>query len=162
MAERVSIELFGDEHFRRRIIATRYRARNMSPVLGDIGRDFQDIIKHQFDTEGARSRRPWKQLTDFTVMRRGSAHPILRDSGAMYAELIDPMNLFVDDNSVAIILSPHEEAKAESHQHGYHNAMTGRDVPARPIVDFTWVDRGRFQRKITRYLVDGDIGRILP
>lgn len=160
MADRVSIDLFGDTIFRRRLLAARYRARNMQPILAEIGHDLQAHIAEQFATEGARSGNPWAQLQEWTIRERGSAHPILRDTGGMFAELISPTNLFVSDDEVFIRLTPEEEVKAESHQHGYRNALTGNEVPARPIVDFTDFDRIRMRRKITNYLVNGDKGLV--
>jgi phage gpG-like protein len=156
MATGVSIELFGDEFFRRRIQAMRYRARDMSPILKEIGNDWQDITEEQFDTEGRRGGAAWKQLARETKFNRGNAHPILIHFGDMFDALITPGNIHVTDSSVTMRLPLRERTKAEAHQFGFFNVMANKDVPARPWIAFTELDRKNFARKITDYLVNGD------
>lgn len=156
MADDVNITIFGDEFFRNRIRAMRYRARDMSPILQEIGEDWNEIVTEQFATEGLRSGSKWEELKPGTISRRRSAHPILVDSGDMLIEMTGPDNIRVTDDSVTLHLPPEVETRAEAHQFGFHNALTGTEVPARPMVDFTDFDRERFEKKIADYLTDGD------
>lgn len=157
MAVAIDIKMFGDRQFIRRIRAMRYRARNMSPVLQEVGEDMLDIIEEQFETEGRRSGSRWKELSFWTVQKRGSAHPILVDNANLLLEVTDESNLLVTDDSVTVqIRDPKLATIAESHQYGYRNSLTGNLVPARPIIDFTDMDRLGFRRKITNFLVRGD------
>lgn len=156
MAESISIQLFGDELFKRRIMAMRYRARNMSPVLNDIAEDWLAITEEQFATEGKRSGRPWAPLERETYLRRGSKHPILVDSGELLIEMSGPDNIDVSDDSITMTLPEEVREVAEAHQYGFFNVAAGKQVEARPIVDFTDLDEERFARKITKFLVEGD------
>lgn len=156
MAEEAVIQLFGDKFFKRKIQAMRYRSRNMSPVLSDIAEDWIVITEEQFATEGARSGHPWAQLARDTYLHRGSKHPILVWTGDLLIEVTGPDNVDVTDDSVTMTLPENIRDIGEAHQYGFTNARTGRPVPARKIVDFTDLDRERFAKKITKFLVDGD------
>lgn len=155
MAVKVSITLHGDEHFVRTIRAMRFRSMDMEPVLDHIGEDWIDIVEEQFGTEGGRLGKKWAALKLDTKIKRGSAHPILIDSGDMFQEFITPSNVKVTHDNVTYELPDGEREKAEAHQYGFVNAHTGRPVPARPIVGFTAADRLRYRNWITDYLVNG-------
>lgn len=156
MAVAISFTMFGDEFFRRRILAARHRARDVSPVLDRIAEDWLEIVEEQFETEGARGGSKWEGLAFSTIKKRGSAHPILIDSGDMFQELITPENVRVTDDSVTMELGD-QTVKAESHQYGFTNPQ-GAEVPARPIVQFRDDDRARWREWITDYLVNGRFG----
>lgn len=156
MAESVSIKLFGDDFFRRKILAMRFRAADMSPVLRNVGELWTDIIEDTFASEGVRILgHRWRKLQPSTISRRGSAHPILVDSAEMLIEMTGPESVRVSDDSVTLELPENVETKAVSHQFGYHNALTGTDVPARPMIGFTPLDRRVFRTMITDYLTEG-------
>jgi hypothetical protein len=152
----IKITLFGDEFFKRRITATRYRARDFSSILEEIGEDWIAITEEQFATEGGRSGNKWEPLARDTYLRRGSKHPILVESGDLLIEMSGPDNISVDDMEVTMTIPEGVREKAEAHQYGFTNAATGRPVPARKIVDFTAFDREHFQHKIQNWLVNGD------
>lgn len=156
MADEIKITIFGDVAFRRRIRAVRYRARDMSPILEEIKDDWTNIIEEQFATEGSRTGRKWDRLALTTIIRRGSAHPILIENGDLLINTTDPDNISVSDDSIEMKLPLELLIRAESHQFGFDNARTGDPVPARPFVDFTDFDEERFRKKIGDYLVHGD------
>lgn len=154
----VRIDMFGDTLFRRRIQAMRHRSRNMSPVLEDVGEKWIDIIEEQFDMQGARTGKKWAKLEFDTIKRRGSAKPVLIDKGDMFDFLLTPDNLSVTDDSVTYDFGENAEIaqRAEAHQFGFINAMTGKPVPARPIVGFLESDEEMFRDMIQDFLVRGD------
>jgi hypothetical protein len=156
VSEEIKITLFGDDFFRRKIMLMRYRSRDMSPVLADIGEDWLRITEEQFSTEGKRSGHPWAPLARDTYLRRGSKHPILVDTGDLLIEVSGPDNIDVSDDEVTMKLPEHIRQIGEAHQYGFTNAATGKPVPARKLIDFTELDRERFRKKITNYLVNGD------
>lgn len=129
MAVEVSISLFGDKIFKRRIQAMRHRAKNMSPVLSKIGDQWLDIVEEQFATEGARGGSPWEKLARETKFQRGSAHPILVRSGDLLIEMTNPQNLHVTDDEISLDLP--NDVVARAHQGGYYNVKAGHSVPAR-------------------------------
>lgn len=91
------------------------------PVAARLGREW---FREQFDSEGAWGGDPWEELAPSTVAQRGSAHPILDDTGAMkraasYARRVatpQTLELHVDD------------PKVHWHQDGT------RKMPRRPVV----------------------------
>lgn len=155
MSDKVAIEVFGDDQFVRRMRATRYRARNMRPVMRDIASDFIDIVEEQFATEGARSGSPWPQLKVSTVLKRGNAHPILVDSAELLVEATDESNVRVTRDSVRLVLKGDVEDKAAYAQFGFDHEHAGHVGP-RKIIDFTAADRAKFRRRIRNYLLQGD------
>lgn len=159
MAEQVSIELFGDELFRRKIRKMAYRALDMRPVLESLGEDMQDHIEHQFETEGRASGRPWAPLTIETAARRGSAHPILIRTSELLLEMTNPDSIKVTHDSVTIDIPQSVEMKGESAQFGF-TSRAGRPVAPRRMVDFSVLDRWAFGEKITDFLVNGRVGKL--
>lgn len=156
MATEISIMVFGDEFFTRRLRAVRYRARNLSPVMDEIADQWADIIDQQFETEGARGGTPWKQLERDTYLKRGSKHPILIDKGDLF-DSAGRDNISVSDDEITIDWSEGQEEKGEAHQYGYFNVRAGRFVEARPPIVFTPADEESFRQQITEYLVNGDL-----
>lgn len=158
MAVEVSINIFGDDMFRRGIRRMAFRAIDMKPVLHFVKDDWLRLTEEQFATEGARSGHPWKQLDSSTISRRKSAHPILVETADMLLNVTDPDHINVHDDGVLMEL-PFGEVldRAESHQYGYVNALTGKPVPARPFVDFTPRDRHRWESWLGDYLVNGNL-----
>lgn len=162
MADEVKIEMFGDVFFRRRLRKLAFRAMDMRPVMHDIGDDMLQIIEEQFATEGARSGHKWAELRFDTISRRGSAHPILIDSGDMFLEVTDPANKRVTHDSVTINFPMAQKTKLESAQYGFHTRDGGgressvEFIEPRRVIDFTDLDHVNFRRKITDFLVSGD------
>lgn len=156
MAESVSISVFGDEIFRRKILAMRHRARHMGPILQEVGEDFLTAIEGQFGSEGSRGGTPWADLTDDWWMRRGSKHPILIHTSDMFLKLTDPdESINVTDDSVEILIPEEEYTKAASAQYGF-TSRAGRSVAPRPWAVITDADRKAMRDKIADYLVHGD------
>ncbi len=59
------------------------RLGNLTPIMQDIGRALGNLTEDAFQAEGP----GWPQLSPVTVARRGSAHPILQDSGGLAASV---------------------------------------------------------------------------
>jgi hypothetical protein len=74
----------------------------------------------------------------------------------MMLEVTDEENLVVGDDFITLRLGDQEE-KAEHHQYGFFNKQAGRDVPARPIVRFTFVKRAQWRGWLADYLVNGHL-----
>jgi phage gpG-like protein len=77
-----------------------------------------DIVRERFEKEDDGTRR-WKNLSPRRIKERGSAHPILRDTGAMFASLTTrgaPGNEFTVDRMLGVVGS--SDKKARWHQLG--------------------------------------------
>lgn len=147
--QRVYISIFGDTSYRLKLRRTADRADHLQPVLLDIGADWIKINEEMFGTEGRRSGHPWRGLAFSTVKKRGSAHPILFDTGELFDEMVDPIHIRVTDSTLHMALSEYADRIGEYHQHGTVN------MPARPIVNFTDMDRHHFTRKIRDFVMPG-------
>lgn len=155
MAVEVDIKMLGDQTFVRKIRAMQRRAIDPRPVLEDIGEDLRMMVAEQFATEGARGGRKWDDLKPDTIRKRGSAHPILIDSGEMFAEFMSPKAYKVTGDSVEVEIPAGVRQKGESAQFGFH-ARDGSFIEPRPILEITAFDRHEFRRKITNFLVRGE------
>lgn len=158
MPAEIKLEVFGDILFRRRIQAMRFRSRDFRPVMRHMGDHLIDKVELQFETEGrasAPTTSPWKQLDPSTISRRRSAHPILVETGDLLIHMTDPENLKIDHDGFRYEIPAVIRTKAESHQYGFHNALTGNHVPARPMVVVTDLMRRKWRREIQEYLMDG-------
>lgn len=156
MADAVSIKVFGDEHFRHKIQKMSLRAAHAEPVMDAIGHDLITIIEEQFDTQGGRGGHPWKKLEIETIARRGSAYPILIDTGELFDELITPGHIHTSDSSVELKLPEAVLQKAESAQYGF-TSRAGKKIRPRKIIDLTTFDRKHFRNKISRWLTHGEL-----
>jgi phage gpG-like protein len=79
---KVTIKVFGDTQFSRKLMRYGLRATEAAPVMESLGFFLSKVSKEQFQTEGARSGKPWTPLQSSTVARKGSSE-ILVDSGAL-------------------------------------------------------------------------------
>jgi phage gpG-like protein len=77
-----------------------------------------DIVKDRFAKEDDGTRR-WKNLSRRRIEQRGSAHPILRDTGALFASITTrgaPGNEFRVNRMLGVVGS--SDKKAAWHQKG--------------------------------------------
>lgn len=153
MTERIHISLtiFGDEQYSRRVNRIGERADHLRPVLEWARDQMIDMVEGQFDTEGARGGDPWKQLAFTTIKKRGSDHPILIDSGDLLDEMLTPDSYDIDDEGVTF----HQGGVGDEYGH-FHQTGTAK-MDARPIFDMTPLDRSRITRGINRWIMEGVI-----
>lgn len=165
MATEVTIEMFGDVHFRYMLRKVARRAIDAQPVMRSIGEDFLAMIENRFQHEGGVVDK-WAQLTIEYASKRGSAHPILVDSGDMLLALTDPENIDVARDGVAFKIPTSQRQKAESAQYGFHTVDSGsrestvRFVEPRPFINITPPDRFAMGNKIAHYIATGEVGHL--
>lgn len=158
MAPEATITVFGDEQFALKIAAMGERADDMSPVLESIADDWIDIIEETFASEGRRILgRQWHRLATSTIAKRGSSHPILVETAELLVNMTDQGNIRIENDEIMMELPDSVETKAASHQYGFHNASANKDVPARPMIGFTPLDRKVWNTRMTDYLVNGKL-----
>ncbi len=124
------------------------RGEHLQPVLDDIGDRFLDIELAQFRSEGARGSGGWAQLAPSTVRARGSAHPILDDTGALRRSL----TLSGATGSVRRLTSTSLLIGTEVDYARYHATGT-RHMPARPPVALLPTDVDRFGQMMSEHLL---------
>lgn len=149
----IVLEVLGDVELARKLVRFAGRANNVRPVLESLAHDFLSIERAQFKSEGARGSGGWAPLAPSTVAKRGSAHPILFETGALYDSLTKPGNKGAVRNITADGMTVGTTVPyARFHQHG-----TGR-MPRRRPVEFTEADRRAWVKAIQRFIVyDGRV-----
>src|SRR5687768_5844860 len=83
---RLQIEVLGDVQLDRELLRWAEAAGDATPAFMGMADDFLDIEARQFASEGGNSG-GWAALAPSTVRRRGSAHPILFESGRLQQSL---------------------------------------------------------------------------
>jgi len=158
VADQVTIEVFGDEWFRHRIRSMARRAVDATPVMRSIGEDFLGMIENRFQHEGGIVDQ-WAQLTIEYASKRGSAHPILIDSGDMFLALTNPEAVNASHDGVRLDVPESEMLKAESAQFGF-TSRSGKKVAPRKFINITPPDRYAMNNKIAHYLTTGEVGHL--
>jgi hypothetical protein len=145
----IRVTILGDKAFIHDIEAISIRAGDMSLVLEKIKDRWIDWIEKQFESEGKRSLEPWPQLSRETVLRRGSAHPILIRTADLLLETTDESNYWVTDSTIIF------NARDEVEQYGrFHQSGTTK-MPARPIIDWNVWDRLWMMDSLEDFLFHG-------
>jgi phage gpG-like protein len=85
----LELSLAGDVQVRRKLLRVGERAVHARPAFEAIGEALFRIERDQFDSEGRRGGTGWAALKPATIAQRGTAHPILDDSGALKASLTE-------------------------------------------------------------------------
>ncbi len=129
------------------------RGEHLQPVLDDIGDRFLDIELAQFRSEGTRSR-AWAPLAPSTVRQRGSAHPILDDTGTLRRSLTLPEAPdSVRRLTATSLLIGTEVEYARYHVTGTRNPDGTVRMPRRPPVALLPTDEDRFGEMMSEHLL---------
>jgi len=121
------------------------RVADMQPVMGRVAAGMHQSIDMNFDAEGRPT--PWTPLSEETVRRRGSSHPILNETGALRAS-------FQEESTATTATVYTDNPKGFAHQYGFVNKW-GRWTPARPMVVIPDSDVQRFLAEIGQFVIHG-------
>jgi phage gpG-like protein len=119
--------------------ATATRVGHLAQAYEGVYAAFRKMEERRFDAEGP----GWRKLASSTVARRGSAHPILNETGVLRRSLTTKGARYavVEPTPDGLFMGTSYKV-ARFHQDGTHGA--GRDhsvsMPARPVVDITQAD----------------------
>jgi hypothetical protein len=115
------------------------RLRDKTPLWRAISRNVLWPAKHeQFASEGAETG-GWEQLAESTVKKRGSAHPILHDSGLLEGSFDEGGEGHIEEFLPESGEWGTSLARGYAHQVGAYNHWTGKNLPKREI--FYWNER---------------------
>ena len=145
----VSIFLLGDEVFADYLEDVGDRGVSLEPVMESVVSKVIDWTEDQFSSEGARSGNPWEQLARDTVLRRKYAHPILIRDASLLIESTTEANFTATDDGFELDMPEEQDRIGSYHQHGTTK------MPARPIFDFTPLDREVITEMISDFLARG-------
>lgn len=122
------------------------RAGDMLPAYGAIYTAFLALEAKRFGAEGP----GWANLAASTVKKRGSAHPILVDTGELKASLTEPhhANAVFEPGPDEVFMGTSDPV-AVFHQQGTHK------MPERAVVDISEADAAMFAAIIDAYLFEG-------
>ncbi len=137
----IDLDLTGLDAVERDLLELAGRAENLRPALDAFVDEALRLNARRFASEGGGQ---WPDLADSTVRRRGSAHPILDDSGDLRASLTrqgargSVVELTRDSAVVATDL--------------FYARFHAR---RRPPVEYSRADRTRLVDVVERYLASG-------
>lgn len=151
---RVTFNMLGEDQFARELLRIGKRAGNMRPVFGLIAGKWTRWTREQFDSEGRRASGGWAALAPSTVARRGSAHPILQDSGALVRELTDEGNIDITDDYMHMTIPDDVDEYGRLHQSGTSK------MPQRRPLEFTDVDKREMVRDLQRWTMFGELSSL--
>ena len=156
----LSFEVMGDKQVARGFSRFAGEVKDISDAFREIAKDFKEIEKKQFDSEGGYGSGGWKPLAASTLRQKARlGHPsdILVATGAMRDSLVG--------NTGDTI----EEVKPKSLRVGtkrgyarYHQKSASK---RRPVIELTSGDKTRWSKIIQRYLVKNikkEFGGIAP
>lgn len=150
MSVSISFHMFGEVLFERELLRLDERGRDMSPAFRLIARKWINWNYEQFASEGRRASGGWDELAEETIRKRGSAHPILVETGALMDELTDSSNIEINEDFMHMTLPDEVDEYGAFHQSGTTH------MPQRRPMEFTERDRRDMVRDIQRYLVTGE------
>jgi phage gpG-like protein len=153
MLMRLSVDVFGDVQLDRRLLRFEEHAGDLSPVFEALADDFLDLEGRQFASEGGFASGGWAPLAPSTVRRRGTAHPILTDSGDLRASLTQRDG----KGSVRRISDDEMFVGTDVDYAQYHQTGTRR-MPRRRPVELRNADRQRWVKAMQRFLTTGEAG----
>lgn len=126
------------------------RLVHIAPAYDALYTTFRKIEQKRFDAEGP----GWAPLAESTVVKRGSSHPILNETGNMRRSLTTKgaPNAVVEPLPDGLFMGT-KDPLAAVHQKGTDKA--GRDhttkIPARPVVDLDEGDAVLFAEVLSVY-----------
>jgi phage gpG-like protein len=147
---RLTLDVFGDRQLDRKLLRFEDRVGDLEPAFEALADDFLSIESKQFSSEGGFASGSWAPLAESTVRRRGSAGPILDDSGDLRRSLTQEGA----KGSVRQITSDSLFVGTDVDYAQYHQTGTSR-MPRRRPVEFRDADRRRWVKAIQRYLTTG-------
>lgn len=140
-----------DETFTPIVDSIAARLADMGPAYALVYDEFLDIERKRFSSEGP----GWQQLKTSTVAKRGSAHPILHDTGELEDSLTDAGHTnAVFEPEIDSVFMGTSDPVAIFHQEGTDKMV------ARPVVDMTEADAASFAGIIGDYLFSGPGGTV--
>lgn len=150
----VNWEINGVDAFQRRLRQMARRAEFPEPLLHEIAGWWRDAVEEQFETQGVRFGRKWEKLAPATISKRQSVGPILIDHADLLLTATDPASYRVHSDGISVDIAAHQATYGGYHQTGTTN------MPRRPILEFTEVDRRRTYADINDWLFGDSGGRV--
>lgn len=154
MARFLDIQISGVQSVRRQLLRGAERAGNMRPALWLVREDMFRVIRATFTGQGRRGGGSWRALDPATVarkVRKGQDPRILMATH----HLVDSFTLrgsrFMRSSVTKdVILLDSTLPYKDVHQYG----DPGRNIPARPFIDFTPRDRSRWVKMCEASLME--------
>lgn len=156
----LTIDIFGDKQFARRLLRVGENAGDMSPAFEDIHTDFLRIERAQFSSEGGYASGGWRPLAASTLdfkLRMGFDPRILHRTRLMRRSLtyknqpghikeIGPDEMKVGTRVVS--------AKGYPYPRVHQLGSAKNSTPRRRVVELTHADRRKWVKILQRHLLD--------
>lgn len=152
----LEISVFGDVQFSRQLLRFAERANNMVPVFEVLSRDFYEMERQQFASEGASASGGWAPLAPSTVAHKaavGAPQEILQYSG----DLLRSLTRSNAKGSRKRIRPDEMEIGTAIRYAAFHQKGTRR-MPQRRPVELRASDRVRWVKAMQRWIVSESVG----
>lgn len=153
----IDITVTGERENARRIMRAGERGMDMRPIFHVLSDDWEDIMDEHFETEGARSGRRWRSLSDSRIAQKAAQD---LDPRILHATLDLRKSLTSHPVWGSIKqVRPHSLLRGTSIYYAeYHHEGTRR-VPQRRVFVFTNRDRAAWHDVMTDFVINGRVRR---
>lgn len=154
---RLTWTVYGEDIIDREL--TRFSARNLNaaPAFAAIIEDIQDVLEEEFETEGSSTGSKWAPLKEETILAKAAQE---LDPRILHATLLLRESLTGKDDSAEIkVIDPQgfEFGSAVDYGPVHQKGAPSKNIPARPFLRFTEVDKRGFTKTLHRYLISGEV-----
>ena len=147
-----SLDIAGDKQLQRGLSRFGEDVKDLREPFREIVKDFHEIERKQFDSEGGYGSGGWKALAPSTLKqkeRAGFPTTIMVRTGKLKESLISKTGDTVEEVRPLELRVGTEVSYAI-----YHQSTTPRTkLPRRPLIDLTEADKKRWMKIFQRYLV---------
>ena len=146
----IKLEVDGEVQMSRKLSRFGESIKNMKPLLKMIKKDFVEITKKQFRSQGRYGSGGWQSLypsyADWKAKHVGSK-PILQRSGRMFASLIGQTG-----ETIERMTNTELEMGTMVPYAIYHQSILPRTkLPRRPVIELTEADKTRWAKMAHQY-----------
>jgi len=146
----LQFEVIGDQQVMRGFSRFADSVKDLSEPFREIVRDFHDVEKKQFESEGGYGSGGWQPLASSTIeekQRRGYPLQIMVRTGELRDVLTGGREGYDDVKPLVLKIMTLPYAK-------YHQSRAPRTrLPRRPLIELREADKTRWMKIIQRYLV---------
>lgn len=140
---KISIEVLGTVQLERAFISTRKSLDDLRFLWPSVEREFHQIEREQFASEGAAGGVKWKELSPAYAKQKLKRYPgktILRASDRMFKALTG------SGGDAVVVKEPHEFGIGTSLDYPLYHMTGTNKMPARPPVNFSESQKTRLTK----------------
>lgn len=150
MVIELTFDVAGDRQLSRSLSRFGDSVKDLSPAFREIAKNFHEIEKKQFASQGGYGSGGWAPLSPTYAewkARHYPGAPILRRTGRLLSSLIGKTQDTIEE------IGKHDLSLGTSVPYSIFH-QKGRGVPRRPVIELTEKDKSNWMKIIQKWLVD--------